>query len=75
MSRSPAAATETLRDRCQAIAKEEAMLREGGGKSGQERQHKLGRLLARERIAQLLDPGASFFELALWAAYKMYPQW
>jgi 3-methylcrotonyl-CoA carboxylase beta subunit len=75
MSRSPAAATETLRDRCETIAKEEAILREGGGKSGQDRQHKLGRLLARERIAQLLDPGAPFFELGLWAAYKMYPQW
>ena len=76
MSRSPAAAaTETLRDRCEAIAKEEATLREGGGKSGQERQHKLGRLLARERISQLVDPGAPFFELGLWAAYKMYPQW
>ena len=77
MSRSPAAASapETLRDRCAAIAKEEAVLREGGGKSGLERQRKLGRLPARERIALLLDEGASFFEVGLWAAYKMYPQW
>ena len=75
MSRSPAAAPETLRDRCAAIAKEEAVLREGGGKSGLERQRKLGRLPARERIALLLDEGASFFEVGLWAAYKMYPQW
>jgi acetyl-CoA carboxylase carboxyltransferase component len=64
-----------LRDRCNAILKEEAILREGGGKAGQERQHKLGRLFARERIAQLLDEGSPFFELGLWAAYKMYPQW
>ena len=75
MSRLPAAAAETLRDRCAAIAKEEAMLREGGGKSGLERQRKLGRLPARERIAHLLDEGAPFFECGLWAAYKMYPQW
>src|SRR5207244_5699467 len=28
-----------------------------------------------ERINQLLDPGAPFFEIGLWAAYKMYQQW
>ncbi len=51
------------------------MLREGGGKAGQERQHKLGRLFARERLTQLLDRNAPFFEVGLWAAYKMYSQW
>ena len=66
---------ETLRDRSAKILAEEAQLREGGGKAGQERQHKLGRLLARERISRLLDPGTPFFEIGLWAAYKMYQQW
>ncbi len=66
---------ESLHDRCKKLLAEEAQLREGGGKAGQERQHKLGRLLARERIARLLDPGAPFFEIGLWAAYKMYEQW
>jgi len=66
---------ESLRERCAAIAREEAMLREGGGKAGQERQHKMGRLLARERIGQLLDKDAPFLEVGLWAAYKMYEQW
>ncbi|HSV62432.1 MAG TPA: acyl-CoA carboxylase subunit beta [Chthoniobacterales bacterium] len=66
---------ESLRERCAAIAREESMLREGGGKAGQERQHKMGRLLARERIGQLLDKDAPFFEVGLWAAYKMYEQW
>ncbi|MEY2574232.1 MAG: 3-methylcrotonyl-CoA carboxylase beta subunit, partial [Verrucomicrobiota bacterium] len=51
------------------------MLREGGGKTGQDRQHKMGRLLARERINQLLDKDAPFLEVGLWAAYKMYQQW
>jgi acetyl-CoA carboxylase carboxyltransferase component len=64
-----------LRERCAAIGKEENMLREGGGKAGQDRQHKMGRLLARERISQLLDKGSPFFEVELWAAYKMYEQW
>ncbi|MGI9086849.1 MAG: acyl-CoA carboxylase subunit beta [Chthoniobacterales bacterium] len=70
-----AATADPLRERCAAIAEEEAMLREGGGKAGQDRQHKLGRLFARERIAQLLDKDAEFFEVGLWAAYKMYEQW
>src|SRR3954464_14879704 len=71
----PTAATDPLRERCSAIATEEAVLREGGGKAGQERQHKLGRLFARERIAQLLDRDAHFFEMGLWAAYGMYKEW
>ena len=69
------ARAETIRDRCGKIRAEEEQLREGGGKAGQERQHKLGRLVARERIARLLDTDAHFFEIGLWAAYKMYEQW
>jgi 3-methylcrotonyl-CoA carboxylase beta subunit len=42
------------------MAAEEARLREGGGAAGQERQHKLGRLTARERTAALLDSPAGF---------------
>jgi 3-methylcrotonyl-CoA carboxylase beta subunit len=72
---SKTAGAETLRDRCDKIRAEEEQLREGGGKAGQERQHKLGRLVARERIARLLDRDAKFFEIGLWAAYKMYEQW
>jgi len=51
------------------------MLREGGGKSGHERQRKMGRLPARERIGHLLDKDSPFFEVGLWAAYKMYSEW
>src|SRR5207244_2063436 len=72
---SRSAEAETMRDRCGKIRAEEEQLREGGGKAGQERQHKLGRLVARERIARLLDTDAQFFEIGLWAAYKMYEQW
>jgi 3-methylcrotonyl-CoA carboxylase beta subunit len=66
---------ESLRDFCRAILKEEALLRQGGGKAGLERQRKLGRLPARERIGHLLDNETEFFEIGLWAAYKMYEQW
>ncbi len=67
--------SETLRDRSLSILREEAILREGGGKAGLERQRKLGRLPARERIANLLDKNSPFFEVGLWAAYKMYEEW
>ena len=75
MPRSLIPPPEGLRERCAAVAREESVLREGGGKAGQDRQHKMGRLLARERISRLLDPGSPFFEIELWAAYKMYEQW
>src|SRR5256886_13555169 len=76
MANSSASGTsEVLRAHCAAIAKEEAALREGGGKAGHERQRKMGRLSARERLSHLLDKGSPFFEIGLWAAYKMYEQW
>ena len=76
MSRSSASGTsEVLCAHCAAIAKEEALLREGGGKAGHERQRKMGRLPVRDRLSHLLDKDAQFFEIGLWAAYKMYEQW
>src|SRR5712691_9020899 len=75
MARTSTSSAESLRDFCREILKEEALLRQGGGKAGLERQRKLGRLPARERIGHLLDKDAQFFEIGLWAAYKMYEQW
>ena len=76
MSRSsPSSSSELLRAHCAAISNEEAVLREGGGKAGHERQRKMGRLPVRERIGHLLDKDSQFFEIGLWAAYKMYEQW
>ena len=64
-----------LRDRATRIADEESHLREGGGPAGLERQHRLGRLFVRERIAKLVDDVEQFFEIGLWAAHEMYPDW
>ena len=74
-SRTDSATRNALRERCEAVLREEEILREGGGKVGQERQRAKGRLPARERILHLLDRDADFFEIGLWAAYKMYEQW
>src|SRR2546421_8174463 len=76
MSRtSTSTSPEIFRAHCAAILKEEAVLREGGGKAGHERQRKMGRLPVRERLSRLLDRDSPFFEIGLWAAYKMYSEW
>src|SRR5438876_1205799 len=75
MARTATSSDEPLRDFCREVLKQEALLRQGGGKAGLERQRKLGRLPARERIAQLLDKDAHLFEIGIWAAYKMYEEW
>ena len=50
-------------------------IRQGGGAGGAERQHRLGRLTARERVAQLVDAGSPQFECGLFAAWNMYGQY
>ncbi len=45
---------------------------EGGGARYTERHKGRGKLLARERIARLLDPGAPFLEIGQFAAWEMY---
>jgi len=57
------------------IKNEEQTIHEGGGAKAIESQHKKGRMTARERVAKLIDPGSSFFELGLYAAYEMYEEW
>ncbi len=46
--------------------------RAGGGPAAAERHASRGKLLARERIARLLDPGAGLLELSPMAAHDLY---
>ena len=57
------------------VRNEEETIRQGGGDKAIESQHKKGRLTARERIALLIDPGTTFFELGSYAAWGMYEEW
>src|ERR1700684_2497552 len=50
----------------------EDRLRLGGGPAKIERQHRAGKITARERIAALLDPGTPFLEIGLLLAYDQY---
>jgi acetyl-CoA carboxylase carboxyltransferase component len=57
------------------LEQEQGVLRLGGGAAAAKRQHDQGKLLARERLAILLDPGSRFVELGLWAGWSMYAEW
>jgi hypothetical protein len=54
------------------LKKLEDRLRAGGGEAKIERQHRAGKMAARERIAALLDPGTPFLEIGLLPAYDQY---
>lgn len=45
---------------------------DGGGEKARDRHVSRGKLLPRERVAQLLDPGSPFLEVGLTAAHGMY---
>ena len=54
-----------LRDKVTAVA-------QGGGNVARQRHRARGKLLARERVAALIDPGSPFLELSQLAAYGLY---
>ncbi|EQA3433107.1 TPA: methylcrotonyl-CoA carboxylase subunit beta, partial [Pseudomonas aeruginosa] len=47
-------------------------IHEGGGSAAQARHSARGKLLVRERINRLLDPGSPFLELSALAAHEVY---
>jgi 3-methylcrotonyl-CoA carboxylase beta subunit len=66
---------EALRVLMAALRVEEDEIRLGGGAKAAEAQRAKGRLTVRERLKLLLDEGAEFLELGLWAAYGMYGEY
>ena len=46
---------------------------QGGGEASRAKHAARGKLLPRERVQGLLDPGTPFLELSPLAAYAMYP--
>jgi 3-methylcrotonyl-CoA carboxylase beta subunit len=49
-----------------------ATVARGGGESARQRHRSRGKLLPRERVAALIDPGSPFLELSQLAAYGLY---
>ncbi len=64
--------TSRLRELSAEIRQLEERLRQGGGADKIKRQHRQGKLTARERIAGLCDPGARFLEIGLLVAHDLY---
>jgi len=54
------------------IAEKAATIERGGSEEARKRHLSRGKLLPRERLAQLLDTGAPFLEIGQFAAYGMY---
>ena len=64
-----------LKSLTEEILAQEKVLKQGGGSEGIARQKRLQRLTVRERLNLLLDEDAPFFELGIWAGYRMYDRW
>jgi 3-methylcrotonyl-CoA carboxylase beta subunit len=60
--------------RCDELAVLARSIRMGGGEAARERHAARGKLLPRERIARLLDPGSPFLEIGLFAAHEVYEE-
>ncbi|MDR9408933.1 MAG: acyl-CoA carboxylase subunit beta [Balneolaceae bacterium] len=56
------------------LEKEKEKIEKGGGPERIEKEHKKGKMTARERINLLLDDISQFDELGIWAAYEMYEE-
>jgi acetyl-CoA carboxylase carboxyltransferase component len=61
-----------LRSLVDELRERSARIATGGGEQAIERHRSRGKLLARERIDRLLDPGTAFLELNALAAWEMY---
>lgn len=63
-----------MKDQIALLQQLEVQIRKGGGEKRIEKEHKKGKMTARERIDFLLDDGVPFDEIGLWAAWDMYEE-
>ncbi|WP_310183709.1 carboxyl transferase domain-containing protein [Mesorhizobium sp. BE184] len=63
---------ERMRDLVADITEKATVAQQGGSDEARERHVSRGKLLPRERLAQLLDPGSPFLEIGQFAAHGMY---
>jgi 3-methylcrotonyl-CoA carboxylase beta subunit len=66
------AAPATLHELVAELREHLAVARAGGGEAARRRHLERGKLLARDRVDRLLDPGSPFLELSPLAAHGMY---
>jgi 3-methylcrotonyl-CoA carboxylase beta subunit len=65
---------EAMRAQVDDLARVVAEIRAGGGEAARQRHLGRGKLLPRDRVRTLVDPGAPFLEFSQLAGYKMYPE-
>ncbi len=68
------ASSHWLKDFISTLNTQEEKIRLGGGQKRIDKEHGKGKMTARERIQQLIDPESRFQELGLWAGYEMYEE-
>jgi 3-methylcrotonyl-CoA carboxylase beta subunit len=59
---------------CEMLSRTAAAIRRGGDEEARQRHLSRGKLLPRERIAELLDEGSPFLEIGLFAAQDVYSE-
>ncbi len=64
--------TAAMRAQVDDLARRVAGVREGGGAEARKRHLGRGKLLPRDRVRTLIDPGAPFLEFSQLAGYKLY---
>ncbi len=69
-----AANTSTMQDLVADLRRKVETIKEGGGPKARERHVARGKLLPRERVGRLIDPGSPFLELSQLAAFAVYPE-
>jgi acetyl-CoA carboxylase carboxyltransferase component len=63
------------RNRLRILAAQRQEIAAGGGKGAAAKQQKKGKLLARERVAALIDDGTELLEIGTFAAWGLYEEW
>ncbi|MGB5324637.1 MAG: carboxyl transferase domain-containing protein, partial [Pseudomonadales bacterium] len=56
------------------LAQKVSAIKQGGGEQYQQRHKARGKLLVRERVDALIDPGSPFLEISQLAAYEVYQE-
>jgi 3-methylcrotonyl-CoA carboxylase beta subunit len=68
------AAAASMREQLEELSARLALARQGGGPSARDKHRSRGKLLPRDRVAALLDPGTPFLELSPLAAWQVYDE-
>ncbi len=64
-----------IKQQVAALQELSVQISQGGGQAAQKKHTDRGKLLPRERVDKLLDPGSPFLEFSLFAGYELYKEY